>query len=65
MFNILPVLFVMGDIGNKIKDIIEARNHLKNLVHIIEYTNTVGHDDKIPYYNLDDLKITLNNVSFQ
>jgi len=42
LFNVVPVLFAIGDIGNKSKDIIEATQHLGNLVEIIEWEDEIN-----------------------
>lgn len=45
LFNVLPVIFALGDVGNKIKDIIEALTHFRNIFDIIEYENEINYLD--------------------
>jgi len=63
LFNVVPVLFAVGDIGNKSKDIIEATQHLGNLVEIIEWQDSVSYLPR-PLKDLTKMDISLTNVSF-
>jgi len=64
LFNVVPVLFTLGDVINKITAIIEATHHLRNIVEIIEGTCDIQYDDSVPRQEFSTLHIGIKNLDF-
>jgi len=64
MFGVFPVLFSLGDMGKRITDRLEAIAHMRELMEITEWKDTIDASAQIPVKDMSKLDISLKNVYF-